>query len=515
MKKITLGFILVLFVINLSAQSDKKETVITKFLEMPAFDISAIDPSTLELRFAAGVLEFGGVKIKEGKSKCVPQGGGLKDVIEVTTYYYEISTTEPASYLIAKNTTGDIVFAGQVSKKESNSENFGYDQCKYWIAETMKKDWVESEADYKASSIKSTNVFLQERAHEMATKNLYPLLVEEKFNVYSAKDKKFDYTQLEKARDMAISAYKKIGQSGPDAEAFENLKSAIIIWEMEAGSLNTEDKDARINKEIGRGLYENMMYAYSHLYNFQKAMEAGNKVLELFGSFSNNRTMGINRHMELLLSRKIASDINSVIVSDINKLSDIAKSSANREIKMDVLDNTQLAVLENEYNDYVNFRRMEAYQAEKKAWEEGVASGAINPYQEYVTETLTQGKMIIMNAFIGPNLTELPKEICSITDLSQVTITGKNIASIPAEIAQLENLVILNLSKNKLTSLPAEIGNLTKLKTLNLSGNIISHIPDEIKNCGSLKSVNLKGSALSTADKEKLAKLIPNAKIKY
>jgi tetratricopeptide (TPR) repeat protein len=515
MRKFILLLILTPLASGVFAQKDKSDKVETKFLQLPMYDLSEVDPSLLSVTFASGDVEFGTEKIKDTKATCIPSGGGLKDAVEVTTYYYELPYKKPAAYIIARDPSGKIVFADEISSGGESSVDFGYQECKYWVAENMKKDWKKNQESFKESSRKSILDNIEQSAKKRAATNIYPSFYAEKLEVYTAKGKSYNYDELDKAQEMAVKAYEKINKQGPNAESFEKLDAAIAIWKNEIKELDNDDRKARISKNVGKGIYENLAYAYKYTYKFNKSVEAFEKVIELFGNFNNNRTMMIESEIAASFKRLKAAEMNSSILGNMTRLEAIASVAGESEVKLKNLGPAQVLTLAEEYKNYESELRNAEYQAEKDAYEEGVASGEINPYEEYVTETATQGKMLIMNPFLGPNMEELPKEICCIEDLRQLTITGKDISSVPSDISQLTTLTSLNLSNNKIASLPDEIGTLTNLKTLNLSGNPLTEIPEGIKNCSSLKKINLKKTNLSKDKQAALAQLIPDVKIKF
>ncbi len=514
MKK--LSFIILSLILSFCAfgQKDKSDKVDTRFLQLPMYDISSVDPSSVTATFASGDVMFGENRIKDTKTLCVPSGGGLKDAVEVSTYYYEVAVTIPASYLVAKDADGNTLYAEQVSKKENGSVNFGFEECSYWIAENMKKDWKKNKENFQIEQQKIIEKDLANRARELAAVNIYPAYINEQLKVYSAKGK-FDYTKLEEAQELALLAYEKIEKVGPNIKSFQEIEKAIAIWEEEISTLDTEDRKARISTSVGKGIYENLANAYTYTYKFDKAVNAAKKARELFGNFSNNRSMELDEQIELLYSRIITAEKNAEILSDVNKLTFIAESIKDADVELNVLPASDLTSLANEHEAFVSEHVTAMREAEKKEYEEGVASGEINPYEQYVTQSATQGKMIYMTPLLAPDLTVLPEEICCIEDLKQITITGNNIASIPSGIRQLTELTTLNLSNNKISMLPPEIGFLTNLKTLNLSGNPITEIPEEIKNCTSIKKLNLKRTNLTGDQQKAIAQLLPDAKIKF
>jgi len=78
-------------------------------------------------------------------------------------------------------------------------------------------------------------------------------------------------------------------------------------------------------------------------------------------------------------------------------------------------------------------------------------------------------------------LTELPKEVGSLVNLTELTIDGNQLTKLPKEIGNLVNLTELSLWKNQLTELPKEITNLVNLTKLYLGGNQLTELPKELQ----------------------------------
>jgi Leucine-rich repeat (LRR) protein len=314
----------------------------------------------------------------------------------------------------------------------------------------------------------------------------------------------------------AVAAYEEISESGPNGGSFSKLEGAVVIWENELAELDTENKKARINVKIAKGLYENLANAYSYLYSGDQAVEAAKKGVKLYGNFSTPRSQALEARMNVLQVRQIAAEKNSGIISNPERLAELGELAGKSDVAVHQMPGTEMARLESEYSSFVTMHAMARHEAEQQKYDEAVASGEVNPYEKYITETTTQGKMIMMTPFtMAPELTELPAELCSISDLSQIMITGNKIATIPSDISNLGQLKKLDLSNNQIENIPPEIGMLTSLKTLNLSGNPISSIPDEIKNCTSLKTLNLKNTNLPGNEQERISELLADTKIKF
>jgi len=68
-------------------------------------------------------------------------------------------------------------------------------------------------------------------------------------------------------------------------------------------------------------------------------------------------------------------------------------------------------------------------------------------------------------------LTEIPKAIYSMTNLSKLTINYQKITTIDSDIANLKNLDDLEMSDNDLTSIPIELNTMESLTTVNFQNN--------------------------------------------
>ena len=94
---------------------------------------------------------------------------------------------------------------------------------------------------------------------------------------------------------------------------------------------------------------------------------------------------------------------------------------------------------------------------------------------------------------LSGRLTELPKEIFKLNNLTGLYLGFNQISEIPDEIAELKNLTTLTLFSNQISEIPDAIAKLKNLKKLSLGDNKISRIPDviaELKNLGWLDLEN-------------------------
>jgi internalin A len=80
----------------------------------------------------------------------------------------------------------------------------------------------------------------------------------------------------------------------------------------------------------------------------------------------------------------------------------------------------------------------------------------------------------------GQGLTEIPREIFQLKNLTGLYLGRNKIVKIPSAIIQLKNLTSLNFGNNKIVEIPDAIAKLQNLESLNFAGNQIVKISDAI-----------------------------------
>jgi internalin A len=88
------------------------------------------------------------------------------------------------------------------------------------------------------------------------------------------------------------------------------------------------------------------------------------------------------------------------------------------------------------------------------------------------------------------NLTEIPREVFQLQNLTLLDLSFNQIVKIPAAIAKLQNLRTLYLHHNQIVKISDAISQLQNLKELYLSGNQIVKIPDFISQLQNLTSLD-------------------------
>jgi hypothetical protein len=159
-----------------------------------------------------------------------------------------------------KNDKGEVVFNDYLPMEQK------YIDYSPGVVDKLAKSYAKMEVLARNKSIELINLFLKT--------NYGFNEIKESSSFTDVKDKKYTYPEYHEAIEKMKIALSNINEKDKQAEVELNIKSAIAIWEKSLTELNTNDKDARINKNIAAGTYLNIALAYTWLKNFDKADEA-------------------------------------------------------------------------------------------------------------------------------------------------------------------------------------------------------------------------------------------------
>jgi|GEM_PF-2649697 len=120
------------------------------------------------------------------------------------------------------------------------------------------------------------------------------------------------------------------------------------------------------------------------------------------------------------------------------------------------------------------------------------------PQEVFSLTQLTQ--LIIENCAIE----RIPKEISSLKKLEVLSLSGNKIETIPQHLAALPNLKALDLSRNKINDLPTSVGDLTYLESLEIQENKIDFIPPEIRRLKKLSHFRIEDNPILNIPKDAL-----------
>ena len=134
-----------------------------------------------------------------------------------------------------------------------------------------------SEYQTKNTSSKPARIYIERQEIETIMANINNYLNDQygytKLNryavLYSVKNKKGEYDDIEKARDFAASGYKNYTEHQEDA--VKDIANAIAIWEKTITEVNYDDSKARIDEKVGTAILKNLIFATIMTNEFVKA----------------------------------------------------------------------------------------------------------------------------------------------------------------------------------------------------------------------------------------------------
>jgi hypothetical protein len=189
--------------------------------------------------------------------------------VDVTYYYYQVELRYPLSLSISDKFKTDY----RTREFVNNSNDYSYastpsfkttaERTKWWNDNKKKftQDWKKAQLEANLNSIRrrveSLYAFTPVRVYEP---------------VYTASRRKVDYTDLDKAQEIAVLAYKTINVTDGFGDSFKTqIKEAITIWKNALTQLEPTNKKARINSKVAIALNRNIAVAYNWLTDFDQA----------------------------------------------------------------------------------------------------------------------------------------------------------------------------------------------------------------------------------------------------
>lgn len=116
--------------------------------------------------------------------------------------------------------------------------------------------------------------------------------------------------------------------------------------------------------------------------------------------------------------------------------------------------------------------------------------------------------------FHGTKIRSIPSAIFELKKLTELGICNK-VTEIPKEIINLSNITRLILTHSLITELPEYIGSLTKLKDLHLFGSKINYLPNSLKNLINLEKLTLNETPFEDVIPPEILKQHPKDVINY
>nr|WP_321406849.1 leucine-rich repeat domain-containing protein [uncultured Carboxylicivirga sp.] len=480
MKKTALLLLISFLAITTFSQKIEDIVVETSYLTYPRIPVKDIDWSSLKAEVAHSEISVGDKAILKGSNLCKAKGASLKDAKVIENFYYSIKYTTPSAILVLTDNSGSVLFSKYTSESGESSVLFGKDEC-YFLEQILTDVWKKQEEGFVNELATDEYKAIQTNAQNYMDEAVMFRYVPESLEVFSPKtNKDHNYDGLTEIAQQAAKGYELLKDDYQNAEGKALLEKSITEWEKELEATDLNDRNSRINKKVAGTLRANIALAYAYLQQFDNAIIQSRKALTIYAGTTNNRTL----KWESLNDR--CREQNTYYLMNKDAQVDLTEHKI-------MVENRGLEAYESfktQYKTYAANQQGAEIMAAKEAHDKAVESGEINKYEGMITQTATQGYMLMYMSF--QKLGEFPVEVCELTQLNQIYFSNQGINSIPPEIKNLKNLNKLTLSNNNISIIPDEIGELTELKTLNLKGN-----------------------PLPQSELDKLARLLPNCKVKF
>ena len=492
MKKLFIVLVVILSA-SMNAQNVKEEKVETSYLEYPRISVKDMDMNNLTVEFAHSNPVIKETIMVKGANLCKPKNGSIKDAKAIETYYYNVHYTSPDGILRIAGPDNKILYMTYTSKNSDATDEYAKDKC-YFLPAILESAYKKEKDAYLATLTEKESKEMLNNAQTFVNKSLTFSYTPETVEVHYVKtNKDYDYSDTENAMQQAVAGYGHIKDNYNSSEGRSKLESAVQAWEKILTELNTDDKKARIDKKVASNLYENAAIACLYLQQYDKALKLIQASLDLYPNITTNATMFRENVRNNIMEQKRYHDMNS----------DVGVAFSETHPTVVNLGNDAIDKFKADYNDFAGDEMKNKIAAAKEAYDEGIASGDINPYQAKVTQTATQGYMLVLPSLTG-----------NITSLEEMQAAMKKLDEFPIEVCDLTQLNQLIIKNNHIKTIPADIKRLTNLNKLDISKNEISVLPDELSELKGLKTLIVKGNPLPQGEIDKIQKLLPECNIK-
>jgi hypothetical protein len=184
-------------------------------------------------------------------------------------YYYRVNGTGTVT-MEAKDENGAVVSNKTFSASKTGKGNDF--QSKYFRSEYARdKDWnLNKEAKLRAIESNKLRTSMSQMAAYLKS-NMGYNSIPYKGIVFTFKSKKHDYTALNSAYPTSVEVYNMLNTYPLDQDTKGRIVEMTEIWKAETENIDGGSKKARINAEVGEGLYLNLAFASIWLEDFSKA----------------------------------------------------------------------------------------------------------------------------------------------------------------------------------------------------------------------------------------------------
>lgn len=183
--------------------------------------------------------------------------------------YYKTTYRNP--YVVEVKNASDNSVIWSKSFGESSREHKSLERSSDQSSYEMEKEWKEN----KLSLLKGLEDEVikedMKQVNEAINDQLGYPTKSQKIKFYSAKGKKFDYSDINESINVLKKAFLTYTKT-PD-KSHDYFTQAVTTWEKELETKDVDNKKARIGKKIATGLYINLAFVHTILKNYDKANE--------------------------------------------------------------------------------------------------------------------------------------------------------------------------------------------------------------------------------------------------
>ena len=227
---------------------DKKEVLTTTYLRIEGYD----PVPNGKVFIKATLFPFEAKKISETKEeKYYDTGSNSYRTSNITTVI--ISAKYPISLEVINKVNGKVLLNSVIGGEFIDFKN---------------SNQSDVEADLLNSNFKKVGGMLNSK-YGFATAT-------RKSVIYTIKPKKFEYPEYQTAFEKAMSFYNTIKY--PEQDLSASMKEAIALWENAISQYVPNDNKARINEDVVRATYYNLVEGYLWVKDFDKANSYLNKL---------------------------------------------------------------------------------------------------------------------------------------------------------------------------------------------------------------------------------------------
>ena len=121
-----------------------------------------------------------------------------------------------------------------------------------------------------------------------------------------------------------------------------------------------------------------------------------------------------------------------------------------------------------------------------------------------IPKVIGELKQLTSLGFNLNSITSIPESMTGLPNLRALEMEGNQLETLPESFGNLKNLDYISLAYNKLTELPESMGNLKKLQTIQLSNNKLTHLPQSMYNLENVEDLWLANNNFSQTEKGKI-----------